>query len=443
MARNVLLSFLGLSDYKPCFYTYQGETSSYTRFVQTAIYELFKKDGEMDVVIFSTKEAEKNNWIDRVNEENQLVEGLKTTFHRIDPKANIKLVVIDSSQDERANWQLFDAILNEIQEGDCIYFDITHSFRTIPFVSLIVLNYARLVKKASIGKIMYGFFEKLGNPRKVDNIPVEKRLVPIIDVTNMAALLDWTNGVDQFIRTGDATVIQQFTSNEVKKIYTDPDPTIEERKQVSELRELANQLDMVGKLMQTARSLQIAEEIKKFREQLNKVRNIETDTVKPLIPLLDEMEKKYENFTEDPFQNLFAMADWCEKNQLIQPGLTLLQENVVTAICRLFRLDETNKDIRTDLHSAIRILLERIPEEDWQVKNPSFVADIVEKLKPYRDLLKPFNPITEYRNDINHAGTRTDARPPQKFYQQLSESIQKFKPFFEEVSNSSKNYNLK
>lgn len=146
MARNVLLSFLGRNDYEYCFYTYRGQRSSYTRFVQTAIYELFRSEEPMDVIIFATKEAKESNWNDKIRD-GQQVEGIKTAFQRIAPEATVKLVEIESGQDESANWKLFDSIIAEIGEGDTIYFDITHSFRSIPFVALIVLNYARLVKK--------------------------------------------------------------------------------------------------------------------------------------------------------------------------------------------------------------------------------------------------------------------------------------------------------
>lgn len=201
MGRHVLLSFLGLSDYEYCFYTYEGKTSSYTRFVQTAVYELLRGEQPMDVIVFATKEARERNGEDRLRGEEQL-EGLMTAFRRIAPEANVKMVDIDNGQDERTNWRLFDRIMSEIGEGDTIYFDITHSFRSIPFVALIVLNYARLVKKAEIGAIVYGWFEVLGRPMDVKQMPPEERLAPIVNLTSMASLLDWTNGVDQFLRTG-------------------------------------------------------------------------------------------------------------------------------------------------------------------------------------------------------------------------------------------------
>ncbi|MEW5323562.1 TIGR02221 family CRISPR-associated protein [Geobacillus thermoleovorans] len=215
------MSFLGLSDYEYCYYTYEGNTSSYTRFIQTAVYELFHGDDPMDVVVFATKEAQERNGQDRWKGEERL-EGLTTAFQRIAPEANVKVVEMESSQDEQANWRLFDRIMDEIREGDTIYFDISHSFRSIPFVALIVLNYARLVKKADIGAIVYGWFEMLGRPADVRQPPSEQRLAPIVNLTSMAELLDWTNGVDQFLRAGDASIIRTLTQKENNAVFRNP-----------------------------------------------------------------------------------------------------------------------------------------------------------------------------------------------------------------------------
>src|SRR5690625_4310825 len=161
MSRKVLFSFLGLSNYIPCYYNISGFQSTYTPFVQTAITEyLLQKDINIEVIVFVTKEAEAKNWHDRRIKDNEIVEGLESYFNKIIPKVNVKKVTIPSEQDLESNWELFETIINEIEEKDEIYFDVTHSFRINPLIALIVLNYGRLIKNASIGGLMYGLFEK-------------------------------------------------------------------------------------------------------------------------------------------------------------------------------------------------------------------------------------------------------------------------------------------
>ncbi|KPC98388.1 CRISPR-associated (Cas) DxTHG family protein [Geobacillus sp. BCO2] len=433
MGRRVLLSFLGLSDYEYCYYTYGGVTSSYTRFIQTAVYELFRGDEPMDVVVFATKEARDRNGQDR-KKGDKLLEGIDTAFRRIAPEANVKIVEIESGQDEQSNWRLFDRIMGEIEEGDTIYFDITHSFRSIPFVALIVLNYARLVKQADIGAIVYGWFEVLGRPVDVEQMPAEQRVAPIVDLTSMARLLDWTNGVDQFLRTGDASIIQTLTAKENSAVFRNPSSTQTMRNEVKELNQLTKRLDQTEKVFRTCRSLQIDEEVQKFHEQLARVRSSSVEAIKPLVPLLDVMEKKYAMFDDDPIMNSWKAVRWCLDHGLIQQALTMLEENAVTAVCRVLGFDLRDEKIRGDVHSAIEILLRDIPKEKWRVRSVELVEQIIDFLSPYKGDLKPFSMLKERRNDINHAGARPQPLKAEKFWPDAEQSFRELGVFFERMS---------
>ncbi|MBB5149080.1 TIGR02221 family CRISPR-associated protein [Ureibacillus thermosphaericus] len=427
MGRKVLFSFLGLGDYIECIYEYEGKTSTLTRFIQTSILEQMRDEGLQELVVFATKEAKSQNWQDHENEKG-FFEGLENALQRITPEANVKLVEISSSQDEEANWNLFDTILSEIQEGDEIYFDITHSFRSIPFVALIVLNYARLIKKATIRKIVYGLFD----PKQPD-IPAL-----IVDVTNMATLLDWTIGVDQFLKTGDATAIKELTNRETGTVFKNRTTSNEEKQKVKALNQLAAQLNRIGQSFQTCRSLKITEEIQELRNQIEVARDTQTSKIKPLAPLLDEIEKKYEEFRDDEIMNLFYSAKWCSENHLTQQGYTMLLENCITAICKVFQINEIDSEKRMLINSAIRILSENIPETKWKVKeeNVPFVREMVSKLQPYKNNFAAFNSILDLRNDINHGGARESQSKVESFQPKLNNAILALKPFFEKMSST-------
>ncbi|WP_243293110.1 TIGR02221 family CRISPR-associated protein [Bacillus sp. FJAT-47783] len=434
MSRHVLFSFLGLGDYLPCYYTFEGEKASFSRFTQTAIYELMSKDNQMEVVLFLTKDAKKKNWFNSEGRDGNFQEGLASTFQRIAPDAKVKLVEISKEQDEQGNWMLFDAILKEVQEDDTVYFDITHSFRSIPLLALIVLTYARLVKNAKIGKLVYGWFESLGPQIEVKKMPDEKRVAPIVDMTNMVTLLDWTNGVNQFKHTGDASFIKQLTSAQMGSIMKGKTNQAEKKKAII-FNKLAIQLEIVGKCMQTSRSLRIMDEIKKLQSLLSEAKQFESGAIKPLIPLLNEIEEKYKGFTNDVCShNYVQMANWCYDNGWIQPAYTLLQENAITLICEVYNIDAKDENKRLDISSAIRIMLKGIEEEDWIVRDKEFTKQIIDKLKPYRKMLSPFNNITDYRNDLNHAGTKEN-RHPERFEQNFQNKFKEISSFFQAIGS--------
>ncbi|MBO2534037.1 MAG: hypothetical protein CW342_14390 [Thermoactinomycetaceae bacterium] len=100
-----LLTFLGNGEYGEGIYTYRGRKATKSRFVQTAIYELFCQDftPEDQIVIFLTEEAEVRNWNDRKSKNGDHLEGMENAWKRIDSKLleqkQIKKVPIHSQQD--------------------------------------------------------------------------------------------------------------------------------------------------------------------------------------------------------------------------------------------------------------------------------------------------------------------------------------------------------
>lgn len=423
MSRNVLISFLGLSNYIPCYYTYNGKSATLTRYVQTAIYEHISSIvGDLEVIVFCTKEAEEANWF-----------GLKDTFNEIAPDAKVKKVCIPSEQDEEANWTLFETIMNEIQSGDNIYFDVTHSFRTNPIVALIVLNYAKVVKHATIGGLMYGWLEKLGKVKKIEKLDVEKRVVPIVNFTEMANLLTWTNGVDQFIRTGNSSVLLEIANQESKVM----NKQTTSNKDFHRMKSLIEQLDTVSLHFETVRARSLHTEIKEWKEKTEEVKRHEIQHFRQLIPLVDTIEKKVEEFSDDEIMNYYFMSEWCLEHGLIQQGLTVLVESVITLLCKLMNVDEIDTDTRDSVSSALNVYLSKKTEEEWR-GNIEFMKEVVQIITPYREMLKPFQKLNVYRNNINHAEMNKERIKAKNFENTLRESLIGLRPFFEEMSRTLK-----
>ena len=78
-------------------------------------------------------------------------------------------------------------MLNEIDEGDHIILDITHSFRFFPVLAFIVLSFARITKKCEIKGIFYGAMgSRAGDAGQTAQIHI-----PIFDLTPSVELFDW------------------------------------------------------------------------------------------------------------------------------------------------------------------------------------------------------------------------------------------------------------
>ncbi len=113
----------------------------------------------------------------------------------------------------------------------------------------------------------------------------------------------------------------------------------------------------------------------------------------------------------------------------------MLQEGIITAICRVMglELDDVNK--RKLVSAAISVWLSEKTTEEWEgtEDEKSFMKAVISFLNPYKDLLKSYAGLTRYRNSINHAGRNRDNIPHQRFRPKLENYLKDFRPFFEKM----------
>ena len=148
-----MFAFLGTADYLPCNYLLNGREINNVRFVQEAIASLLCKDWteEDRIVIFLTEDACSRNWTDnsQIDPNGKILqrEGLKSRLESLNLKAEIHPKDVPNGQSESEIWEIFDIVFNQINSDDEVIFDITHSFRSLPLLVTIILNYARILKK--------------------------------------------------------------------------------------------------------------------------------------------------------------------------------------------------------------------------------------------------------------------------------------------------------
>jgi len=182
---NLYLSFLGTNDYLPCTYEYRSERIANVRFVQEATIRMNCMDWQNQdrVVIFTTQKAFRQNWKDDGHRNPETgekipVQGLETCIKNIEGRFSLDQQLIKDGSNEKEIWEIFTQVFESIRDGDEIIFDITHAFRSIPMLAIVVLNYAKIMKKASLKGIYYGAMESLGSLSEARKLPLEKRIVP-------------------------------------------------------------------------------------------------------------------------------------------------------------------------------------------------------------------------------------------------------------------------
>lgn len=411
MARRVFVSFLGTNNYLETIYQFSdGAKSEPTRFVQEAIMR--KVCGEWNeqdrVYIFCTKEAQKKNWFDggQSNAVTQIERtGLKTRMESSPILAKLlrgdTMVPIPDGFSEKEVWNIFDIVYKKLQDGDVVFFDVTHAFRAIPLFSTVLFNYSRLMKNVQLSSIQYGAFEKLGPAFEVRNIPVEERVAPVLDLTNSVMLQQYADMAASLTQFGRINQIGETLSE-----YSDKNEFVEQmRKGIETFDEylVANQMSKIyeGKWL-----INILNAFK----QVNK-----TDIPLPIKETLIKLRTELNPFTPSAsYQNIEAAIDWARRFNMLPNAYTLAREYIVTRLVDRYReknpfLNLKKSEVKIKYREYISAIC-GLKDEDRVNKNykgdlldygsltDEFLADpIILEVRKY------YGQLGYYRNIINHA----------------------------------------
>ena len=415
------MSFLGANPYLDCIFRVDGEKLPPSRFVQEATTRHYCKDwDETDcIVIFTTRLSYEKNWCD--NGHGDSCTGLECRLNEIGLKPKIHREEIPDGHSEVEIWQIFEKILNNLDAGDEVVFDITHAYRSIPMLAIVVLNYAKVLKDISISAICYGAFETLGQYHKVKEMPLKDRVAPILDLTAFDRLLGWSLAIDRFLGAGDAQAVSRLAKGSVAPVLRE---TKGQNSAALAVKKIADALDTYSKTLSTCRGKEIVASTSKLKATIKD--GVDVDLVKPLIPLFEMVGSQINSYNEDVINDGIQAVRWCLRHNLIQQGYTLLKETLLTYV-----LKEANKDIhdvtgRQVASEALTITHWNKPEKKWHptaLRNRELTHALVKEIKGKKGLADLDVAVGRYRNDLNHAGYTRQPMDWRTFEKKLSDLL--------------------
>lgn len=422
---NVLLTFLGRNKYVKCVYQNAKDASkqsSVVRFVQEAIVQQHCLDWtEYDrILVFVTDAARNENWEGKAYKDLDDTEGLNAKLKKLNLLCQIEAIEVADGDTEQEIWDNFQTIFNQLNERDKVYLDITNAFRSIPLFATILLDYARFLKKVRIQSIFYGMFESLGPAYLVEkNFPnPADRIAPMLDMKGLVQLQDWTNAANDFINHGNPTALAKLS----------------EQANLPEAKAFGQHLRDFGGAFATVRggeitSGQLFADLQKDIEDIKKHSPFE-----PLVPILDKITEGLSPFRPShDIMNGFRAIEWCIEHNLVQQGVTLMREAIVSYIGDKHGLDFSNKKYRAIVEKAFTVKIDKIPpfpspdvvqralrrfEVPSGMSIDEFIGGITLIVRDpvFRALHPIYTEISyEYRNDINHGGYMSDAKDYSRF----------------------------
>lgn len=411
MVRKIFISILGTGFYSKCKYTSENFISSNTRFAQQAVLELSDAKNwnkESKVILFLTDFARKNNWdiTERLFQQKEVVryKGLKHVLDEMNLPVEIKDVSIPDGKNEEEMWEIFNTIFSELEEKDEVYMDLTHSFRYLPMLLLVLSNYAKFLKNITIKHLSYGNFEARNT---------ETNEAPIIDLLPITFLQDWTFAAADYLKNGNVDRLSEMSKTTLTPILSKSKGKDESVKQLQRLIQLVR---YTTEDFQTCRGMNIinATNIGALK---NVLEDVQSTFIQPLNPVIKRIKSVLHNFEESySVNNGIAAAQWCYTHGLYQQAATTLQESVVSYFCIKNNFEINDENRRDIINKAFRILSMGYDsdESQWIIKD-EYRNDLREILKDdelnKKELQNAFARLTELRNDINHCGMRKEKAP--------------------------------
>lgn len=424
--KKAFISILGTNDYLECRHSY-GDivTETPVKYCQVDIIKIFCNDFDenSEIRFFLTEEAEKKNWLDNGHldkDKNPIPnKGLKTRLDELNLKSKIIPIPIKEGFNEKEIWDIFQVIFESFREDEEVVVDITHSFRSLPMLMITLLNYAKQVKNIKIRGIYYAAFESLGTIQQAKNIPIEQRIVPILNLTTFSELQDWTNATYDFINNGSIKSLKKVAKNYNNKSLS------------SKLSsEIIVEINKIIDDMALCRGDSIRNyDFNLLKSRILSLKSIE-GIIKPLYTLLDKLSEKFNEFTGSDIQNLLDTVNWCFDHNLYQQAITLLQETIINVILLKLDYDEKNRQNRLVVSSSFYVKKNNIEEKNWlgACKNNMDLTKKVLSLKFFNEIVNDFDYLSEIRNDINHAGLTNNAKKSDSIIARLKNSIDNLTP---------------
>ncbi|MEA1918338.1 MAG: TIGR02221 family CRISPR-associated protein [Campylobacterota bacterium] len=247
-------------------------------------------------------------------------------------------------------WEIFERYLeiaDTIEDGDELYLDITHSFRSLSMMSLVMSQFAASIsdKKFQLKGVYYGMLEYQGE--------TEKKIAPIVNLNILFELQEWIKAIDAIKKYSDFDPLVEILNKEDIEVKVD-----------NVFTELNNAIDMANMAA-----------IQKFVQNASKkIRAIASSENKIIKLLSAEVIKLVDELNHDRMSDFqYALAKWFYKNKNYAMSYMALAEAIVTKNCELKNLDrndlekENQKEVKTIVYPY---------DKHFQTKYEGSISDI-------------------------------------------------------------------
>ncbi|ADC69269.1 CRISPR-associated protein, TM1812 family [Methanocaldococcus sp. FS406-22] len=214
------------------------------------------------------------------------------------------------------NFDLFMNLINEVNDGDEIYLDITHSFRSIPLFMYVMLEFMKYFKNVKLKGIFYGMFDvrwEFGG------------IVPVVDLSPIFEISEWIRGMYEFTTYGNSYLISKLLEKEDK--------------------EIAEKLQKISRYIDANYLKELREEVKNLKPLLDDKKD-KGKFLKYFIPELYKFIERLK-YEDSDFEFQISMAKWNFDNKKYSSGYLCLTDSIFWRLCELYNLPPIHENRET------------------------------------------------------------------------------------------------
>ncbi|MDR9893338.1 TIGR02221 family CRISPR-associated protein [Aetokthonos hydrillicola Thurmond2011] len=281
-------------------------------------------------------------------------------------------------------WENFDSIfkiVEELRQGDEIYIDITHSFRSLSLFLFLTVTFIKDIvseKQIKIAGVYYGMLD----------VNKELKYTPVVDLKPLFDMTSWIKGTYSLQSYGDGSLIAELLKNQGEE-------------------DLASQILQLSQGININNVNAIKQRSSLLRANLKKP--VSNSPFTYLKSYLEKFVNKFARSSTKESEYQLELAGWYFENQRYATGYVTLAEAIITYLCEINNVTDTKSKT------------ERDRMKDW-LHSPKNKGSSLFRL--YSDV----NPI---RNSIAHAllekgkGTKSveDAINNAQIYQKEAQKI--------------------
>jgi len=380
------LTFLGPTNYSFTKYRYRDKVVP-TRFFAEALPHFFPEIEA--ILVFATPTVQRHDNL----------EELKSRLGNL-----LQPIPIPESHTEKDLWKIFEALVDKVDEGERVIFDITNSYRSLPFVVFMAATFLRAARNVRVEAVLYGAFEARS----------EENISPVFDLTPFLSLFDWLTATNQFLYTGNARYLAAQL----------------ERHGKPELQPLAENVRQIARNLDLLRPRDVARVALDLPQHL---RAVESALPHPFAVLAHRLNNAYSRFgvsdpdaIRDHLRSQYQMIRWYFEKERYVHTLSMAREWVVSLMCLEFDLDPWDKNAREEME----LLLNGGKQKDKSTGQTIYVSPYLTEWEshPLRkqvvSLWSGRSPgLANLRNDVLHSGFRKNPRPADEIVKQIGDIV--------------------